>query len=140
MRNIPLAVEEIGFSEDDVLLVELVLAFDETDTLKPDQVDEAGTVGKMRHQPPFPSFSKGFKGGDLPLQLDVGLRLVNLVHVVHPRPVDISIGVPPKQVSQRKDIELLLQDIGSFGSHAGNIFYFGLKNMHCLSRVSCKCK
>ena len=141
--DVPLPVEERRLPEDNILLVKLVLALYKSDPLKPDQVHITGAIGEVGHQTPPAPLAKGLEGGDPPFQLDVSLCAVDLMHVVDARAVDVTVWIPAKEVTQSKEIDLLVEDLCPFGSHAGDKFYVGLQDIHRrlpgLLPVGCKC-
>ncbi len=92
--DVPLPIKERRLPEDDILLVKLVLALHKTYSLKPDQVHKTGTVCEVGHQTPAASLTEGLERGNLPFQLYVSLSIVDLMHIVDPRTVNVTVGVP----------------------------------------------
>jgi hypothetical protein len=61
---------------------------------------------------------------DLPLQLNKGLRHVDLPDGIDPRTVDIFVGKIIEQIPKIIHAQLLTQQFGFFGPYALKIFNF----------------
>ena len=111
MRNIEAPVEDIGAPEDDIGLANDIVLLDpfERPRLKPDEVQDAASVGEMSDEAALAAVALLLEAEELAAHLykrHIGRKLVN---VVQPSTVDMLIREVVKEVAERGDTQFRVQ-------------------------------
>lgn len=123
MGNVDTTIENRWASEDNVLFAyEVVLLHPfECSSLKPYQIDEALTVGKVGYQMALATLALFLETKDFPLDLykrHIGRQLMD---VVESRAVYMLVWKIVQEILERRDAEFRFQQFGSLWAYAGQI-------------------
>jgi len=123
MRHIDTAVEYGRFAEDYVFCPGLIMFQQIFDSLKPNKINNPRSIREMTDKPALSSFAKSLKTEDFTFQLNVRHITVYFMNIVKTAPVYIFIREIVQQITQGKNIQLLVQDCCTLGPHPLQIFY-----------------
>ena len=137
VSDVDASVENGGFAEDNELHADDVAFLDVLPVLKPDEVDDAGAVGKMGNGALLTTRANNLIAENLASQLNVRHVSVYLMDVIKTATVDMLVGKVIEEVVECGDAQLLTQHFGTLRADAGEILDVGMgKGAHRISATA----
>ena len=129
LRHVYPAVEDVGFSEDDVFLANLVILFGILASRKPREVHDALAVSEVGHHALLPwAGLECLEAHDVALDLDIGHLGGHFPDAVYLAAVDIFVGEVLQKVIKGSDAEFVFQHLVPLRAYAREVFYFGIED------------
>ena len=129
MDNVQMVAEHRRLAIEDVLGRGVIGLLDGSHTVEPHDLDGARAVGEERLQTALAALARRGEGEEAALELHCGLVTVQLVDMVDNAAVDIAEREVVQQVIVGTDAQLLLEQFGTFRSHAVQVLYVGMSQV-----------